>query len=207
MIRPRSGRTSATNQALRIAQGLVIRLACRAHRVQFAWLPLLAALISLLVGCGKESMVAASISVSSPAFSSGGAIPAKYTCSGADVSPALSWTGTPGGAHSLVLTVIDPDAPGKPFVHWVIFNLPPASSDLSEGAAPPRGGVQGRNDFGSNGYGGPCPPPGPAHHYHFKIYALDTMTSLPEGASNSSLQEAINGHVLATGEIVGTFKR
>src|SRR5437762_4264846 len=160
MIRHRSGRTSATNQALRVAQGLVIRLACRAHRVQFAWLPLLAALISLLVGCGKESMVAASISVSSPAFSSGGAIPAKYTCSGADVSPALSWTGTPGGAHSLVLTVIDPDAPGKPLVHWVIFNLPPASSDLSEGAAPPRGGVQGRNDFGSNGYGGPCPPPG-----------------------------------------------
>src|SRR5206468_12990221 len=83
--------------------------------------------------------------------SSGGAIPAKYTCSGADVSPALSCTGTLGGAHSLVLTVIDPDAPGKPLVHWVIFHLPPASSDLSEGAAPPRDGVQGRNDFGSNG--------------------------------------------------------
>ena len=152
-------------------------------------------------------MVAASIGVSSQAFSSGGSIPARYTCDGADVSPPLSWTGVPGGAHSLALTVIDPDGPGKPFVHWVIFNLPPASSDLSEGAAPPGDSVQGRNDFGSNGYRGPCPPPGSRHHYHFHVYALDIMTSLPEGSSNSSFQDAIKGHVLATGEIVGTFKR
>ena len=152
-------------------------------------------------------MVAASIGVSSQAFSSGGSIPARYTCNGADVSPPLSWTGVPGGAHSLALTVIDPDAPGKPFVHWVIFNLPPASSDLSEGAAPPGGSVQGRNDFGSNGYRGPCPPPGSRHDYHFKVYALDAMMSLAEGASNCSFQDVINGHVLATGEIVGTFKR
>src|SRR5947209_7673689 len=109
----------------------------RAHSVERARLASLAALISLLVACGKESMVAASIGVSSQAFSSGGSIPARYTCDGADVSPPLSWTGVPGGAHSLALTVIDPDGPGKPFVHWVIFNLPPASSDLSEGAAPP----------------------------------------------------------------------
>ena len=152
-------------------------------------------------------MVAASIGVSSQAFSSGGSIPARYTCDGADLSPPLSWTGVPDGSQSLALTVIDPDAPGKPFVHWVIFNLPPASSDLSEGAAPPGGSVQGRNDFGSNGYRGPCPPPGSRHHYHFKVYALDTMTSLAEGASNSTFQDAIKGHVLATGEIVGTFKR
>jgi len=151
--------------------------------------------------------VAASISVSSQAFGSGSAIPARYTCSGADVSPPVSWSGVSGGAQSLALTVIDPDAPGKPFVHWVLFNLPPATSGLSEGAAPPGGSVQGRNDFGSNGYRGPCPPPGSPHHYHFKVYALDIVTTLREGASSSSFQDAINGHVLATGEIVGTFKR
>ena len=151
--------------------------------------------------------MAASISVSSQAFGNGGVIPARYTCSGADVSPPLSWSGIPAGAQSLALTVIDPDAPGKPFVHWVLFNLPPATSGLSEGAAPPPASVQGRNDFGSNGYRGPCPPPGSPHHYHFKVYALDIVPSLREGASNSSLQDAINGHVLATGEIVGTFKR
>ena len=166
-----------------------------------------AALVAVLVACGKESMVAASISVSSQAFTSGSAIPARYTCSGADVSPPLSWVGVPNGTQSLGLTVIDPDAPSKPFVHWLVFNLPPATTDLSEGAVPPGGSVQGRNDFGSSGYRGPCPPPGSPHHYHFKVYALETMTSLPDGASNSSFQAAIKGHVLATGEIVGTFKR
>jgi Raf kinase inhibitor-like YbhB/YbcL family protein len=152
-------------------------------------------------------MVTASISVSSQAFSSGGAIPGRFTCSGADVSPPLSWAAVPDGAKSLALTVIDPDAPGRAFVHWVIFNLPPATSDLSEGATPPGGGVQGRNDFGTYGYRGPCPPPGQTHHYQFKVYALDSVTSLPEGASNSALQNVIKGHILAAGEIVGTFKR
>jgi|SRR5438094_4707656 len=166
----------------------------------------LPALIALLVACGEESTVADSISVSSQAFSNGGAIPARYTCTGTDVSPPLSWTGVPDGVQSLALTVIDPDAPGKPFVHWVIFNLPPITNDLSERAAP-SGSVQGPNDFGSNDYRGPCPPPGSAHHYHFKVYALDALTSLPDGASSSSFQDAIKGHVLATGEVVGTFKR
>jgi hypothetical protein len=151
--------------------------------------------------------VAASISVSSQAFDNGGAIPARHTCTGADVSPPLSWTGVPAGAQSLALTVIDPDAPGKPFVHWLVFNLPPATTKLAEGADPPASSVQGRNDFGSDGYRGPCPPPGSPHHYHFKVYALDTMTALRGGASESSFQDAIKGHVLATGEIVGTFKR
>jgi len=148
-----------------------------------------------------------SMTVTSQAFGQGAAIPARYTCSGADVSPPLSWSGAPDGTKSLALTVIDPDAPGKPFVHWVVFNVPATATDLGEGARPPEGSTEGRNDFGSNGYRGPCPPPGSPHHYHFKLYALDTELTLRSGASESSFQDAIKGHVLASGELVGTFKR
>ncbi|HKW70445.1 MAG TPA: YbhB/YbcL family Raf kinase inhibitor-like protein [Candidatus Dormibacteraeota bacterium] len=147
-----------------------------------------------------------SIKVSSQAFSDGGTIPSRYTCSGADVSPPLSWSGVPASAQSVAVTVIDPDAPGKPFVHWLIFNLPPSTPQLSEGAQQ-GSGLQGRNDFGGSGYRGPCPPPGFAHHYHFKVYALDGMISLPGGVTESSFEDAIKGHVLASGEVVGTFKR
>ncbi len=148
-----------------------------------------------------------SITVSSQAFANRGAIPSRFTCSGADVSPQLSWTGVPGSAQSVAVTVIDPDAPGRPFVHWLIFNLPAGTSDLPEGASATGGAVQGRNDFGSNSYRGPCPPPGSPHHYHFTVYALDGKVSLPNGASEPSFRDAIKGHVLASGELVGTFKR
>jgi Raf kinase inhibitor-like YbhB/YbcL family protein len=151
--------------------------------------------------------VPTSIKVFSQAFSDGGTIPSRFTCSGADVSPPLSWSGVPGSAQSVAVTVIDPDAPGKPFVHWLIFNMPSTTTDLPEGAGPPAGSVQGRNDFGSTGYRGPCPPPGSPHHYHFKVYALDGKVSLPSGASESSFEDSIKGHVLASGEVVGTFKR
>lgn len=151
--------------------------------------------------------MATTITLTSPVFSNGGVIPPKYTCSGADVSPPISWSGVPNSAQSLALTVIDPDAPGKPFVHWLVFSLPASSSGLREGEGPPEGSLQGRNDFGSNGYRGPCPPPGAPHHYHFKIYALDTKLSLQSGASETAFQVAIKGHEMATGELVGTFKR
>jgi Raf kinase inhibitor-like YbhB/YbcL family protein len=130
-----------------------------------------------------------------------------YTCSGNDVSPPISWSGVPSSAESLALTVIDPDAPGKPFVHWLVFGLPTSATGLAEGERPPQGSLQGRNDFGSNGYRGPCPPPGAPHHYHFKLYALDTKLSLQSGASEAVFQDAIKGHVIATGELIGTFKR
>jgi Raf kinase inhibitor-like YbhB/YbcL family protein len=149
----------------------------------------------------------ASLTVHSSAFANNASIPARYTCSGADVSPPIGWSGVPTDTQSLALTIIDPDAPGKPFVHWVTFNLPPSSTDVPEGGPLPQGAVEGRNGFGSNGYGGPCPPPGSAHHYHFKLYALDTVVSLRSGASEAALEDAIKGHVLATGEQVGTFKR
>lgn len=159
-----------------------------------------------LVACAKESAVALTINLTSAAFSDGAVMPAKYTCSGADVSPPITWSGVPNGAQSLALTVVDPDAPGKPFVHWLVFNLPASSTGLAEGEAP-QGSLQGRNDFGTNRYRGPCPPPGVPHHYHFKVYALDTRPSLQSGASEAAFQDAIKGHVMATGELVGTFKR
>jgi Raf kinase inhibitor-like YbhB/YbcL family protein len=151
------------------------------------------------------------MTLSSAAFANGSAIPNRYTCSGDDVSPPLGWTGAPRDVQSLALAVIDPDAPGKPWVHWLIFNLPPATSGLSE-AVPkskngPDGSLQGRNDFGHDGYGGPCPPPGPAHHYHFTIYALDSTVNLSGGAHEDEFQRAIRGHVLTSGELIGTFGR
>jgi Raf kinase inhibitor-like YbhB/YbcL family protein len=151
--------------------------------------------------------MAATINVSSSAFGLGAAIPARYTCGGADVSPPLRWSGAPGSEKSAALTVIDPDAPGRPFTHWVVFNLPAGTSELPEGGPLPPGTMEGRNDFGGSGYRGPCPPPGSPHHYHFKVYALDTMLSLRSGAAEAAFEDAIKGHVLADGELVGTFKR
>jgi Raf kinase inhibitor-like YbhB/YbcL family protein len=145
--------------------------------------------------------------VNSSAFNAGAAIPARYACSGDDVSPPLGWSGAPGGAKSLALTVIDPDAPGRPFTHWVVFNMPPATAGLPEGGPPPSGAIEGRNDFGAAGYGGPCPPPGSPHHYHFQVYGLDATLALRAGATEQAFENAIKGHVLASGELVGTFKR
>lgn len=151
--------------------------------------------------------MATTITLTSPAFSNDAVIPVRYTCSGADVSPPISWSGVPGGVQSLALTVIDPDAPGKPFVHWLVYSLPESTVGLAEGGRPPGGSLEGRNDFGSNKYRGPCPPAGSPHHYHFKLYALDTKLSLPAGTSEAAFQDAIKGHVIATGELVGTFRR
>jgi Raf kinase inhibitor-like YbhB/YbcL family protein len=165
------------------------------------------ALACILVACAQESTVETSIRVRSTAFSNNAAIPARYTCSGADVSTPLTWSGVPSAAQSLALTVIDPDAPGKPFVHWLVFNLPGSATELPEGGPPPGSSLQGRNDFGSLGYRGPCPPPGSPHHYHFKLHALDTMLSLRSGTSESEFRDAIRGHVLGEGELIGTFRR
>jgi hypothetical protein len=120
---------------------------------------------------------------------------------------AASLGGAPGGEKSAALTVIDPDAPGRPFTHWVVFNLPAGTTGLPEGGPLPPGTAEGRNDFGGAGYRGPCPPPGSPHHYHFRVYALDTTLSLRSGATEAAFDDAIKGHVLADGELVGTFKR
>ncbi len=155
------------------------------------------------------------MNIESDAFSDGSLIPVRYTGDGDDISPGLSFTGIPAGARELALIVDDPDAPrAEPWVHWVIYKMPASVAGLPEGvapsggAAPPVGTVQGPNDFGEEEYGGPAPPVGHGvHHYHFRLYALDADLDLPVGLGKSQLLEAIEGHVLATAEFVGTYER
>ncbi|MBI4566312.1 MAG: YbhB/YbcL family Raf kinase inhibitor-like protein [Planctomycetes bacterium] len=147
------------------------------------------------------------IQITSTAFEPGGPIPRKYTGEGPDVSPALSWTGVPAGSKELALICDDPDAPTpKPWVHWVLYQLSTSLTGLREGDA--GGGLQGKNDFGQNRYGGPMPPPGHGvHHYHFKMYALDTSLEAGSGWTKDRLLAAMKGHILAEGELIGTYER
>ena len=149
--------------------------------------------------------------ISSMAFSSGEKIPQKFTCEGPDVSPQLNWTEAPGAAQSFALIMDDPDAPAGIWVHWVLYNLPANTRELPEDMEKREqlatGALQGRNDFRTIGYGGPCPPPGKPHRYYFKLYALDRVLGLKSGATKQELLKAMNGHVLAEGELMGTFKR
>jgi len=153
----------------------------------------------------------AKLEITSPAFRDGEAIPQKYTCDGADVSPDLNWSAVPSGVTSMALIVDDPDAPGGTWVHWVLFNIPPETMSLPEGvlqASSVEGvGMQGRNGSGNTGYNGPCPPKGKPHHYYFKLYALDSTLDLKPGASKTELEKAMQGHILAEGQFVGTYGR
>jgi Raf kinase inhibitor-like YbhB/YbcL family protein len=157
-----------------------------------------------------EDAVMEKITITSSAFNEGEMIPSEHTCDGANVSPPLQWTGVPKNAKSLALISDDPDAPSGDWVHWVVYDLPPSLSQLA--AAIPEGkslsdkGFQGRTDFGRIGYGGPCPPRG-IHRYFFKVYALDTMLRLKPGATKKELLEAMQGHVLAEGQLMGRYQR
>lgn len=152
-----------------------------------------------------------SFTLSSSAFPNGGDIPRKYTCEGADVSPELSWTAPPSDTHGLVLIADDPDAPVGTWTHWVLYDLPAATTALPENVAKmddlPSGGRQGRNDFKKIGYGGPCPPPGKPHRYFFKLYALDGKLNLKPGASKQEVENAMQGHILAQAELMGKYHR
>ena len=158
----------------------------------------------------KEVTTMQNISISAEAFQSGGAIPEEYTCDGSDVSPALSWRGIPANAKSIALIMDDPDAPMGTFVHWVLFNIPPGTAKLPRGVPKNRtlndGSSQGITDFGRTGYGGPCPPGG-THRYYFRLYALDTMLDLQPGSSRKQLENAMKGHILAQGELMGKYER
>lgn len=147
------------------------------------------------------------ISVKSRAFEAGGGIPKKYTGEGADVSPPLQWGEMPAGTEEIALICDDPDAPTpRPWVHWVVYKIPGDSNSLAEGSS--GAAREGKNDFGRKGYGGPMPPPGHGvHHYHFKVYALDATLDLRAGASKDQLLDAMKGHILAEGELVGTYER
>ena len=152
-----------------------------------------------------------SIQITSAAFADGQTIPAKYTCDGSDISPPLQWTNAPASAKSFALIADDPDAPVGTWVHWVIYDLPAGTSLLPEDVAKSQyatgNAKQGINDFKRLGYGGPCPPPGKPHRYFFKLYALDTVLDLKPGATKSALLKAIDGHVLAQGQLMGTYGR
>jgi Raf kinase inhibitor-like YbhB/YbcL family protein len=155
------------------------------------------------------------LSVSTSAFRSGEPIPKKHTGDGADVSPPLNFGAIPNQAVELALIVDDPDAPTpEPWVHWVLYKLAAGTTELKEGVATgatlnePVGALQGLNSWGSTGYRGPAPPKGHGvHHYHFKLYALDTKVSLAAGADKKSLLNAMRGHILAEGELIGTYQR
>ncbi len=144
-----------------------------------------------------------SFEMTSAAFAPGDAIPQKHTCDDLDISPALSWAAPPEGTQSLALIVDDPDAPGKTWVHWVLYDLPPDLRELPKDMTQP--GTQGRNNFGKTGYGGPCPPKGKNHRYFFKLYAIDIELDLAPGATKSQVLDAIAGHVLAQAELMGTY--
>ena len=153
-------------------------------------------------------MPASSFRLTSEVFQEGGLIPIVYTCDGKDISPPLAWQGAPEGTRSYALILDDPDA--RNFVHWLIFNIPGAQSDLSEDVVRAdqleNGARQGKNSWGRTGYGGPCPPSG-THHYRFVLYALDATLNLPAGADRTRLEAAMRGHTLAQAQLIGRYSR
>ena len=150
------------------------------------------------------------IKITSNVFENGGKIPVKYTCDGEDISPPLRWRGVPNGTKSFALICDDPDAPMGTWVHWVLFNVPAEVTELPENVPSQptlaNGAVHGINDFRNYGYGGPCPPSG-THRYFFKIYALDAKLGLKAGVTKAQLLDAMEGHVLAKGELMGKYSR
>jgi Raf kinase inhibitor-like YbhB/YbcL family protein len=146
----------------------------------------------------------------SSAFKAGESIPSKFTCDNIDVSPHLSWSKVPSGTKSFALIADDPDAPSGTYVHWVMYNIPGDLRELSENIPKTEklenGAIQGRNDFGKTGYGGPCPPSG-THRYYFKLYALDAELDVKQGMTKRELIKAMDIHILEEGQLMGRYKR
>jgi Raf kinase inhibitor-like YbhB/YbcL family protein len=145
------------------------------------------------------------LEVSSPAFNANQPIPAEYTCEGAGTAPALNWSTPPAGTRSVALLVEDPDAPNGTVTHWLLTDISPRMTHLAKGGATPAGAFAVNNDKGKPGYMGPCPSDGTTHHYHFHVYALDI--ALDQHMTHAAFASAIQGHVLAQGELVGTFEK
>jgi Raf kinase inhibitor-like YbhB/YbcL family protein len=171
-------------------------------------LALVLLVVALLAGPGGAAVA---FELKSSAFKSGETIPRRHTCDGEDVSPPLAWVGAPSGTKSFALVCDDPDAPAGTWVHWVLYDMPATLTGLPEGvrAVPTLddGSRQGTNDFRRPGYGGPCPPRGVSHRYYFRLYALDTVSGLPPGASKAALLKAIEGHTLGVAELMGRYAR
>jgi Raf kinase inhibitor-like YbhB/YbcL family protein len=177
----------------------------------FHWLASIACIL-LVAGCqGNQAAPLAqggyemSISISSTAFKEGDKIPRLYSCDDQNVSPPLTWTNVPTDTVSLALIMDDPDAPSGTWVHWVLFNLPAGTSGLGQGKN--GGGTEGKNDFNKLGYGGPCPPRGSTHRYFIKLYALDGQIELKGAASKAQVEKAMQGHILAQGQLMGRYSR
>ncbi len=163
----------------------------------------------------KSASMTETISLTSAAFQNGESIPSQYTCDGANISPALSWSGVPEGTESLTLIMDDPDIPDavkesrsiKEFDHWTLFNISPTVNEIAEGRS---AGTTGANGAGQSVYTGPCPPPQyepSEHRYFFRLYALDDTLSLSAGAAKADVLTAMDGHVLGNGELIGKYKR
>ena len=163
----------------------------------------------------EEGASMVTLKLTSTSFEPNGVIPARYTCEGKDISPSLQWSDPPSGTKSLALISEDPDAPGGTWVHWVLYDLPQGTRELKEGVPktsllqfPDGAARQGTTDFKRLGYGGPCPPPGSYHRYFFKLYAIDTILEyFPDGMTKQELLKAMEGHILAQGELIGRYKR
>lgn len=158
----------------------------------------------------KEQRKMTTIKLESTAFKESEIIPFQYTCDGKNISPPLQWSGIPENAKSIALIVDDPDAPMGDWVHWIIYNIPPAIYHLEENILHDKklknGAFQGINDFRKNGYGGPCPPSG-THRYYFKIYALDLTLEENPNMTKKMLLDKMKGHILAEGQLMGKYKR
>ena len=181
-------------------------------------------LMLVVAGCATRPKLSAqnSASTSTPqakkgsikliiaAFKKGASIPRQYSCDGVNVSPPLEWSGVPKSAKTVAIIADDPDAPAGTWVHWVLYNLPAENIGMVENLPATEslkaGGFQGKNDFGDIGYGGPCPPSG-THRYFFKIYALDSELPLKAGATKAEVEKAMAGHVVAQGQLMGTYRR
>ncbi len=147
-----------------------------------------------------------SLSLESAAFTTNTLIAREFTCQGADLSPPLAWQDLASNTQSYALIVEDPDAPGGTWDHWILINIPANVRQLAEGGGAPAGSISLQNSWGLGGYRGPCPPSG-THRYVFKLYALDTLLSLGESANKDELLQAISGHIIASSELVGLYRK
>jgi Raf kinase inhibitor-like YbhB/YbcL family protein len=190
---------------------LVLLLATMAAVYAFSRLPRIAASSQTPHDSILKGTVMPDLYLKTSAFKPGSEMPPQLTCEGEDLSPSLQWGGAPKGTQSFALIAEDPDAPSGTFTHWVLYDLPASTTEIPQGI--PRrdhlgfGGLQGTNDFGKIGYGGPCPPAGNPHRYFFKLYAMDTVLGLKPGAKKQEVERAMEGHVIAQAEIMGKYQR
>ena len=171
------------------------------------------ALLGAVVLCIAQRLPARAegFTISSPAFPANGRIPKKYTCDRANISPPLRWNGAPPGTKSFAVIAEDPEVPVGSWAFWVLYDLPAEATGVRQGVPPtetlPGGAKQGLNEFGGFGYRGPCPPPGHAHQYWFRVYALDAPTKLQPRATKAELYRVIRRHVLRVAEVMGSYER